>query len=383
VIDPVRTIATVESHPWTAWPEWSQLWSELAASCPERSFFLSPEWIESWLEVFGPVTEPSLLVFRGDRANSRDAVGICLLGSRRERCGPIPVRRAYLNTAGEDEADEACAEYNATLSRKGWELPVAAALWAHLKLLSWDEFEARGMMAGDSLEALIAARPERVTVRRRNVHSYFVDLRKLDRSPESYLKALSRNTREQVRRSLRLLEQEGPLAVRVASDLAEAMGILEELARLHQARWEARGRSGVFASPRFRDFHRRLIERAFPQGTVHLLQVRAGEQSFAALYNFVLDGKVYFYQSGVRSGLDRRIKPGLAAHICAVSHYLKAGLHEYDFLAGEAQYKQSLSTDSRELSWVVFQRPRLRLRMLALLRRTKGRLWRRWGRRHA
>src|SRR6185503_16906248 len=100
--------------PWTAWPRWSATWAELAqVTAPRAGFFLGPHWIETWIQIFGPQLQPRILVFHRDGG----AAGICLIVSRRERRGPVPVRRLYLNAAGEDEADETCLEYNRLLCR--------------------------------------------------------------------------------------------------------------------------------------------------------------------------------------------------------------------------------------------------------------------------
>jgi CelD/BcsL family acetyltransferase involved in cellulose biosynthesis len=356
----------VESHPATAWPAWSAAWGALAAASNPESFFLTREWVEAWLEVFGGSTRARILVFGDDAAP--DPAGLCILTFRADRRGPFVLRRAFLNTAGEAEADEACQEYNALLCRPGEEDAVASALAAHLKGEAWDEFLANAMAAGPSLDALVRSPLGRRGASKKDVRAPFVDLRPLDDSGEGYLRVLSRNTREQVRRSRRQLEAEGPIRVREASSLPEARALLLDLAALHTASWNARGKPGVFASPLFMDFHQRLVEKAFDGGMIQLLRVTAGEATIAALYSFVQGGKAHFYQSGFRLETDKRVKTGLVAHACAIEHCRSRGLAEYDFLAGESQYKGSLATGERNLSWVVFRRRTMRAMLFAALR---------------
>jgi CelD/BcsL family acetyltransferase involved in cellulose biosynthesis len=284
------------------------------------------------------------------------------------------VQRVYLNTAGEDPADETVMEYNALLCLEGWEGEIAAALRRHLDRIAWDEFAANGMAEGPSLKALTSVafpdRPANLT----NVQSHYVDLARLGPSADNYLADLSRNTREQIRRSCRIYGQQGPLEVQAAATLPEALAILDELAQLHQASWIARGKPGAFASKRFSAFHRDLIERVFPKGGVQLLRVRAGSTVIGLLYNFVYARRVYSYQSGLRFSDDNRLKPGLVAHVAAIRYCCEAGLLEYDFLAGEDRYKQSLSTDARTLTWVVVERPTLKMRAMRVLRGLKRRI---------
>ncbi|HEV7498920.1 MAG TPA: GNAT family N-acetyltransferase, partial [Vicinamibacteria bacterium] len=205
------------------------------------------------------------------------------------------------------------------------------------------------------------------------VESHYVDLARLGPGPDAVPPGLSANTREQLRRSARIYGRDGPLRVEAAADVPEALAMLDELAQLHQNRWTGRGKPGVFASSRFIAFHRDLVARAFPSGGVQLLRIRAGATVIGLLYNFVYKGRVYFYQGGLRFSDDNRLKPGLVAHAAAIRHARDAGLREYDFLAGDDRYKQSLSTDSRTLRWLVFERPTLKMKALRLLRRLKRR----------
>jgi CelD/BcsL family acetyltransferase involved in cellulose biosynthesis len=122
------------------------------------------------------------------------------------------------------------------------------------------------------------------------------------------------------------------------------------------------------------EFHRTLIRQAFAKGSIQLLRVAAGEETIGILYNFVKNGKIYFFQSGFRYGSDKHLKPGLVTHALAINHYLNAGFNDYDFLAGDAQYKRSLAKDCRQMAWVVFQRPRVKFVVIERLRAIKRRL---------
>ena len=129
--------------------------------------------------------------------------------------------------------------------------------------------------------------------------------------------------------------------------------------------------SSGFDNPSFVEFHRRLIELAFPTGGIQYLRLTAGETVLAYLYNFVSDGHVQFYLSGIDYGIDPSTKPGMLAHWLAIEHNLAAGRRIYDFLAGDARYKRSLSTGGDRTLWLVLQRPRWRLQLESFGRRVK------------
>jgi CelD/BcsL family acetyltransferase involved in cellulose biosynthesis len=355
-------MAGVDVHCASAWPPIAPLWSELAGSSP-HSFFLTREWIGCWLEVFASVLAPEILIFRSGSM----VVGACLLVCRNEWRGPFRLRRIYLNTAGEDEADQTCISYNNILCRPGWEETVALALREHLDRRPWDEFVANDFETGPMLDAIRSVFAD-TTVGTSSRNSYYVDLNRLRQSNSQYEEALSYNTRRQVRRSFRMYGESGQVKTERAEDTSCALSMLDDLAALHEQSWIARGHPGAFASPRFFAFHRALVQRCFPLGMVQLLRVTASQKTIGMLYDFTYNGKAYSYQSGLRYSDDNRLKPGLVTHACAVHHWLEQGMREYDFLGAEARYKASLSTDSRQLNWLVFRKRTLKLHLIESLR---------------
>jgi len=224
------------------------------------------------------------------------------------------------------------------------------------------------MEPGPGLEALIA---NAFGSKRSPNASWYVDLSLLRKEGKTYESTLSSNTRQQIRRSARFYEELlGPIAITLAAGCAEALQFFNELTDLHQKSWVAKGERGVFSSAKFVAFHRRLIERTFPRNGVHLLRVSAGLTTIGVLYSFFYCGRVYFYQSGFAYYDDTRSKPGMVTHFLGINYYLnfRPDVIEYDFLAGDSQYKRSLAKQRRLLEWVVVQRPTLGVRLVEALR---------------
>ncbi len=359
---------TVAAYPHSAWPTLAPIWSSLASQTARPSFFLTPEWTETWLEVFGDRLRPQILVFRDDG----EPVGACLLVRRRERRGPVSVRRIYLNTAGEDEQDSPCLEFNTLLARDGWEASTARALSAHLDRERWDEFAVPAMAPGPAQEA-IAAAFSRHGVRHTATPSHFVDLRTIRANGGAYEDTLPHKVRKQLRQYVGKYSELGTVGVQVPADRSDAFSLLARLAELHRQAWNARGLPGAFASPLFTAFHRSLIERTFDAGAVQLLRVHAGEEDVAVLYNFVHRGKAYAYQWGLQFREDTRFKPGFVAQVMAIRHALETGLDEYDLMAGDQKFKQELAPDARALTWMVFERRTARMLAVNGLRALRDR----------
>jgi CelD/BcsL family acetyltransferase involved in cellulose biosynthesis len=113
---------------------------------------------------------------------------------------------------------------------------------------------------------------------------------------------------------------------------------------------------------------------SFARNEVQYLRLRAGDTTFAYLYNFVCAGNAHFYLSGIDYSVGEQYRPGLLAHWLAIERNLSAGHHSYDFLAGDARYKRSLCTGQDRTVWLVLQRPRWRLQLEGFARRLKNRL---------
>ncbi len=181
----------------------------------------------------------------------------------------------------------------------------------------------------------------------------YVEILQPERENDDYLARRSANTRQQLRRSDRSYADFGSLRLQRAGSLAEAHRFLDEMAKLHQASWVARGQPGCFADPFFGRFHHALIERGLPRGEIDLLRIAAGPQVIGILYNFRFRGRMLAYQSGFDyAGSDRRRKPGLTCHHQAIQFCAGEAITVYDFLAGGDRYKYSLADGVRTQHWV-------------------------------
>lgn len=358
-LDPATEPAAVEG----AWRRLEAAYSPV--------WFLRWPWVENWLATL-PAREMPVLALAGSA--TAPAAGLFVARRRQWRHGLLPVRGCHLNTTGDPAIDDLWIEYNAVLGPP--DLDWAELLGALPE--SWDEFHLPALDVQRFPGCAVNTPPRGMTLRiGRRIPSPQVDLAAVRGRLEAggdYPDLLGRNTRHQIRRSLRLAEATwGPVRLEVATDRPTALAVLERLETAHIRSWNERGEPGAFAGDYFRRFHRRLVAEHFESG-IQLLTLFAGEYPLAYLYNLVADGRVLFYQSGIPRPEDNRIKPGLMAHAAAVRHNAEQGHAVYDFLGGETRYKQSLATGAGELVWATLQRPRLRLRLEGAARAIRHRL---------
>lgn len=343
------------------------LWQDLERRA-DPSFFLSWFWVGSWLRALPGGLDTRLLTVRRDEAVV--GLGVIVFGPS------APGRRAQLHETGDPVLDVATIEDNGLLvdRRFAGEVEAAALLWLTGREQKIDSLTFGGIApALASLTGVAALQRHLLCDVRSDSPRPFVDLNDIRRRGGNYLACLSANTRQMIRRSMRLYERQGPIEFRTASSIGEAEGFLCRLEALHQTYWASRGKPGAFSFPIFRRLHRDLVRQALPAGAVRLCSVAAGGVEIGYLYNFAWRGRVYAYQSGFRYEADNRHKPGLVSHCKAIEEALSRGDSIYDFMAGDRQHKASLSTGEDRLYWVVLRRPTTVARIRRQLNRLRGR----------
>lgn len=184
----------------------------------------------------------------------------------------------------------------------------------------------------------------------------------------AYVDQLSRNTRQQLRRSDRAYAVRGALRIERAATVGQAEAFLGALVALHTATWRSRGKPGAFATDPVLRFHQSLIQRGAPM-EVELLRITAGSTVVGYLYNLVRDGQACAYQSGFDyPGAGPHAKPGLTCHHLAIEMHRARGGLSYDFLGGADRYKRSLANAEGTLHWLSIAPPRHPAALLARLR---------------
>ena len=363
---------SVQRLNWRQWCGFAATWERIHNMCPDSSFFLSREWVDCWLAAFGEDLNPDLLAFVGDG----DVVGCCLLVWRTQWVRGIPLRRVYLNCAGEDEADTTCTEYNSLLSLPDYAEPVAMALANFLRSRSWDELLLQGLAEHSSIYSAASSLGSAEIF---ESPAPYVDLCQLRRDAIDFDSVLSAKVRKNIRRSQRAYDRiAGTCTLRVAGSAEEAVSMLRQLAELHQAKWTDRGDRGAFGSPKAVAFHEALIRRSFNDGRILLFQVRTGQVLIGALHCFLDRGWVRFYHAGYNYSLDTNSSPGLLTLYLTIRYCIgQPAFKTFDFLAGDSPYKRAFATADHPLRWIVIRRltaPSLLFRGLRWVKRTYVRI---------
>jgi len=181
----------------------------------------------------------------------------------------------------------------------------------------------------------------------------FADLSDFTNNPDDFLLTLSKNKREQIRRSIRFFEKLGESNMEIASSKDQALKYFNAMGKLHQAYWTSKGRPGSFSNDTWTEFHKHLITNN--PDNIQLIKLSFGDHVVGYLYNFIDSTSVYSMQSGFNYGKDKNDRPGLVLHYYAIYHAICSKQQKYDFLVGDAQYKRSLSNAFNTCAWIQVQ----------------------------
>lgn len=341
------------------------LWLDLEKRA-DITFFLSWDWMAAWIAELGQC--PPVLI--GEASGALILLGLVMPRYRRE-AGVIRVNGLSLHTTGERTKDCIAIEYNGFLVDREWSGKAEREAVTYLLREAIvggrrrDELHIVGMLE----EQAASITPPGMLVQMPYLKpSWRVDLNAVRNSGKAYLDTLSANTRQQIRRSMRLYQATGSLTVEWAKDAATALDWLGGLKELHQRQWQARGKPGGFASAFFERFQRRLIANCVPRGAAELIRVSRAGQPIGYLYNLIRDGHVLAFVSGFLYEDDNRLKPGLVCHALAIERHVQTGASIYDFMAGETRYKSNLGQPGPVFVYLLLQRSTAMTRAERMLR---------------
>jgi len=332
-------------------------WRELESDS-DCEFFLSWSWIGPWLELIGERSDLQLFqCYQGNLLVALALVGIAPEKKRRLYTSRIVTINQLL------DGFDMCQEYNGLLARKGHEADGMQTFIDCLRGLhsDWDEIRLTNASAS-TVETIARMTPWLREVDQEQHNVWIADLTDIS-DTESVLNKLNKKRRYQIRRSLKLYEDEGEVRIDCASTEAQAQDYFMRMGVLHTERWQRAGQSGSFANPVWVRFHQAIIKNAFDRGEIQLLRIHCGERDIGYLYNFVWRNSVLISQSGFATETHNLFMPGYTSHVLAMSFNARAGRTHYNFLMGDSKYKHVLGEKSSALVTLRLQQPRLKFEL--------------------
>jgi CelD/BcsL family acetyltransferase involved in cellulose biosynthesis len=339
-----------------------QEWKRLEEAA-QPDFFLTWEWISTWIMCF----EPNLKILTARYGGTIVAIGIFVKRTEKIHAN-IPIRRWRLHQTGKLSQDQVWIEYNKILCIPAHDPAASLACLRYIfdYTKQWDEIVLANVPTANANDIIRNFSTATVFS---NTRCFSVDFEKL--ASRSFIDSLSRNSRYQIRRSIRRFETSlGPLTLQESSSLGTAIRWLHDAGRFHIQRWEDSG----FKNKQFLNFHINLLKACHLNHSATVVRLKSGSTMLAIMYYFINRGIVYFYLQGVNRFKDPKLKPGLVAHYLAITHFQEKGYLAYDFMGGESQYKIQLCNKISSISTIIIPNKTIKMRIITLARKLKRHL---------
>ncbi|MGD9616377.1 MAG: GNAT family N-acetyltransferase [Alphaproteobacteria bacterium] len=296
-------------------PEWTALWRRTPGATP----FQSPSWLLAWWKHFASAAPRVLTARIGERL-----IGVLPLYELREPgiCKLLPIGIGV-------------SDYIDALVDPAWPEAGEALLAAIADIPDWDECHLPDLPAGGVLHG--ARGPAGLEEERRDGAP--CPVLALPAGAAALETIVPRKTLRDVRQGTSRAEAAGGVRIEAADDDDDmVMSMLDDLFRLHRARWRSRGETGVLADPAVQEFHRDAARALGTEGMLRLYRMRIGERVTAVYYGFAWRGRSYAYIGGFDPEMPR-LSPGAQILRHAIGATIAEGCAEFDFLRGGEAYK--------------------------------------------
>ena len=304
-------------------------WNGLLAASQADCLFLTWEWLYTWWKHLGGRRRLHLLLAR----DGRELAAIAPLAQR-----PPVLRRLLLFPALEFLGTGIVgSDYLDVIVRRGTEQEVCDAL-----AMAWEGAPLALEFAYVQRESFSAALARQLGQRGWTMQDTSINVCPVidlaGHSWESYLASLGSAHRYNFQRRLRNLHKRFDVRLDLVRTEAERCEALQALVALHTRRWDERGGSEAFGSPRLLSFYDEASQLALRRGWLRLFVLRLNGEPAAVLHGYRYGRTFYFYQSGFDPAFAKE-SVGLITMGLTIRHALEEGAAEYDMLRGAEPYK--------------------------------------------
>jgi tetratricopeptide (TPR) repeat protein len=327
-------------------------WNAVYDADPEAQIFLSWQWLSGWLaHIEGP-----WFILAAKANDSADAPYVAFFPLRLQTTIEKADVLNEVKMAGNFSAD-----YTGIVCATDAESKAIPAFARHIKQMHWARLSLENVrMSERRFRLLLAYFPKanfQLTELNRvgkvdGIDNSICPYAALPKDWDSYLLSLSTNTRQKIRRLLKLVEAEDEYRIKVSTAETFAQD-LKTLLRFWEIKW--RPRKGDLTDGLVRS-NGIMLTRSFQSGLVFLPTFWHGDRPVAALATLVDPRKraFSFYMAGRDETFDGP-PPGLILHAFSIRHAIENGFSEYDFLRGNEPYKYSYRCAERKIHCTVVE----------------------------
>lgn len=328
-------------------------WDELLDQKNQRSFFLRPSWTRLWWRTFRPLHSHLFII--ACRDSEGRLAGLAPLYWKQRRTAGVPHLRElqFLGTGIYAQT----SEYLDVIARRGYEQVVAETVADFLRRdPDWDRLCLSDVPADSPvLPFLRRAFGDDAQITGCN-RSFYIDT---SADWDTFKSRLSKSARENIFRRQRRLFETFQCEFRLVENTCELEQAMDDLVRLHQARWQTKGEPGTFALDGSEDLLREAARISLAEGRLRLWTLTMDKEVTAVLLGFVDNGILHAFQSGFDPAYTHKglgsVMNGLCIRACVEDETIR----DYDFMGGSDAYKQSWTKTSWDSVALTCMRPGL------------------------
>jgi CelD/BcsL family acetyltransferase involved in cellulose biosynthesis len=325
----------------SAFDELSAEWNTLLDDSSHPTYFLRPEWNRLWWQHSAPTG--SRLNIIACRDGDGRLVGLAPLYARQHRTLGIPSTRdlLFLGTGIELKT----SEHLDIITRRGYEADASRAMARALVSLSdWDRLWLSSVAdESTTLPHFVDALGERQRMVASDRAPYIDTSSDWETLKRSYGRSMRRNLEYYSRR---LFKSHACQFTRVEGehDMEVAM---DELVRLHQARWESKGYAGAFRDGSLEPLLRAAVREGQPQGRIRLWTFEIDGRIEAVLLGFLDNGVLHYFQKGFNPAFAKDDLGTAMLALCVRDCTRDPEVRAFDFMGGGARYKDIWARQAR------------------------------------
>lgn len=323
-------------------------WEELYARRPRRNPFLTFEWADAWLRVFGREVDIRTIRVRAD--DSALAIApLCRRGN------------GDLTFIGYPQSD-----YSDILIGDRAEEAVDAVLSELAKMKDWRRVVLDQLPSEQSELGLL--------VSRLNEGDWSFLLEHSDPCPAMTLEDLEAARRLYDKRNIRTYtnwyRKQGSLRHAIYADPDSGSSHLEQLFTQHIERWQGTATPSYFRDERMRAFYRTFFAPMAREGWARLAVLELEEEVLATYLFFIMDNTMSMYKTSYnRSYMSR--SPGQVILKVLFDYAAENGVREIDFGRGDEGYKDRFSNLIRQNERLILYRGSAARRRAMILRQVQ------------
>jgi CelD/BcsL family acetyltransferase involved in cellulose biosynthesis len=293
-------------------PQWWALWRR----CPSTTPFQTPAWLLPWWRQFAQGQLKVISVWSGT-----SLVGLApfyLEEGKTRRLLPVGI---------------ALSDYLDVLIEPGREAEVADLIFNNGIKVGWDSWEFEELRPGAQSAALCC--PDTVAnATAAQIACPVINLK----GGDDLAGCVPARRRRQLRRARAAAARGGPMSIEPVPEDTNAF--LDQLFRLHGARWAERGEHGIVQDQPVLNFHREALAALSAAGLARCHQIRIGDRIAGCYYGMADGRRAYAYLGGFDPAFSAE-SPGSILTGHAIAEAIREGAGEFHFLRGREAYKYS------------------------------------------